>query len=79
MLEKQAQNILGNDLNVNIGKLSYKLAVVSKCIEENICEKFTVYFEINVYHKSTRIRNLLLKVSKVRMGIRQTGFLFWRC
>ena len=35
-----------------------------KCIEGNICETFTDYFEINVHHKSSKNRNLLRNVPK---------------
>ena len=40
---------------------------MKKCIKGNICENFTDYFEIHIYYKSTRNRNLLLIVPKVRL------------
>ena len=50
--------------------------MVRKCIEVNICETFTDYFEINVHHKSTQNRNLLLKVPKIRLEFAKQGFYF---
>ena len=50
--------------------------MVRKSIEGIICEKFTDYFEINVHHKSTRNRNLLLKVPKIRLELAKQGFYF---
>ena len=50
-------------------ELIYKHAIktMKKCIKGNICENFTDYFEIHIYYKSTRNRNLLLIVPKVRL------------
>ena len=50
--------------------------MVRKCIEGNICEKFIDYFEINVHRKSTRKRNLLLKIPKVRLEFANRDFIF---
>ena len=50
---------------------------MKKCIKRNICEKIADYFEMNVYHKSTRNRSLLCKVPKVRTDFVKQGFLLW--
>lgn len=41
--------------------------MVKMCIKESICDRFTDYSETNVYHKSTKNRNFLLEVPKVRL------------
>ena len=50
--------------------------MLRKCIKENSCELFTDYLEVNVHHKSTRNKNMLLKVPKIRLEFPKQGFYF---
>ena len=47
--------------------------MVKNYIEGKICNKFT---EINVHYKSTRNRNLLLKLPKIRLEFAKQDFYF---
>ena len=50
--------------------------MVKKCIKENVCEKFTDYFETNDHNKSRRNKSLLLKVPKVKLEFANRRFIF---
>ena len=52
------------------------MKMVKKCIKENICEKFTDYFETNDHNKSRGNKNLLLRVPKVRLEFAKQSFYF---
>ena len=67
--DRPAENIIGNNFNVNTEIMIKKHAVktVKKCINGQMCENFINYFEINDHNKANRNHKYLLKVPKIRL------------
>ena len=64
-----AENIIGNNFNVNTENMTKKHAMktVKKCINGQIRKNFINYFGINDHNKATRNHKYLLKVPKIRL------------
>ena len=68
--DRQAENIVGNNINVNTKNRIHKYAVetVKKCINGEIYENFINYFEVNHYNKDKAKPEISVpEVPKVRL------------
>lgn len=69
--DRQAENIVGSNINVNTKNRIHKYAVetVKKCINGEIYENFINYFEVNHYNKERQNQKyLFLKYLKLGLG-----------
>lgn len=72
----KTEYLLGNNLNVKVNELIfYFRKKYFKKVYRKVKNSIN-YFEINVHYKSTRNRNMLPKVSKMRIGTTKQGFYF---
>ena len=77
--DRRAENIIGNNFNVNTENLIHKHAVttVKQCINGEIFQNFINYFEKKSDHnKATQNQKCLLRMPTVRLEFAKRGFYF---
>ena len=76
-IERRAKNIIGGDV-YSIEKMRKKKScnVVKKCLVGELCTPFNDYFVINEHVKSTRNRNLFLKLPSVKLEFGKKSFFY---
>lgn len=73
--ETQADKIMAiKTVSIQNELYRYAIKLVRKCIEGNVCSNFQDYFKVNRHRKTTRNKDILLVLPKVRLEFAKSGF-----